>query len=115
MPSESTGRQTHHFHTASATDYILTRFGFAMITSLMYAQQHLLPPPVNGVKRLKALEAIGKMRGSCSSISFYWQMNGIIKGLGGHNVFLAEDYKVHISWLLSLFSYYHFVCVFGLT
>lgn len=53
---------------------------------LVYAYNNLLPP-TSYAKRL------GKRPASCSSISFFWSFDRVIKELEVHNVFLAEEYR----------------------
>jgi phytoene desaturase (3,4-didehydrolycopene-forming) len=54
---------------------------------LVYSYNTLLPPSPAKAAALSARET------SCSSISFYWGLNGKIPELGTHNIFLAGEYK----------------------
>jgi phytoene desaturase (3,4-didehydrolycopene-forming) len=53
---------------------------------LVYAFNNLLPPT-------SYAESLTKRPASCSSISFFWSFDRVIKELSVHNVFLAEEYK----------------------
>lgn len=53
---------------------------------LVYAYNNLLPPS-STAKSLQSRKA------SCSSISFYWAMDGLVPELEAHNIFLADDYR----------------------
>lgn len=53
---------------------------------LVYAYNNLLPPSSLG-------KSLAKRPASCSSISFFWSLDRVIKELETHNVFLAEEYQ----------------------
>ncbi|OQO00678.1 Phytoene desaturase [Cryoendolithus antarcticus] len=55
-------------------------------SDLVYAYSELLPESTYSA-------ALKKREGSCSSISFYWALNGKVPELQAHNIFLAEDYR----------------------
>lgn len=53
---------------------------------LVYAFNNLLPPT-------EYAQSLSKRPASCSSISFFWSFDRVVKELSVHNVFLAEEYK----------------------
>jgi phytoene desaturase (3,4-didehydrolycopene-forming) len=53
---------------------------------LVYAFNNLLPPTTYA-------QSLTKRPASCSSISFFWSFDRVVKELSVHNVFLAEEYK----------------------
>lgn len=55
---------------------------------LIWSLNHLFPgEPTPYAKRLANKPV------SCSSISFYWSLDTVIKQLGSHSIFLASEYK----------------------
>jgi len=55
---------------------------------LIWSLNHLFPgEPTHYAKRLASSPV------SCSSISFYWSLDTVIKELGSHSIFLASEYK----------------------
>ena len=53
---------------------------------LVYAYNHFLP-------QTKYSRRLTKKQFTSSSISIYWGLSRKVEGLGGHNVFLAEQYR----------------------
>jgi phytoene desaturase (3,4-didehydrolycopene-forming) len=53
---------------------------------LVYAFNNLLPPTTYA-------QSLTKRPASCSSISFFWSFDRVIKELSVHNVFLVKEYK----------------------
>lgn len=53
---------------------------------LPYVYQDLLPPE-------KQAERLARKRYSCSVISFFWGVDKTYPALGGHTLFLADDYR----------------------
>jgi phytoene desaturase (3,4-didehydrolycopene-forming) len=53
---------------------------------LVYAFNNLIPPT-------SYAQSLTKRPASCSSISFFWSFDRVVKELSVHNVFLAEEYK----------------------
>lgn len=67
---------------------------------LVYAMNQLMSESEKGVRRVKALDTIaGGLKGSCSSLSFYWSMKKKIDGLGGHSELVpstrSDSFEAH--------------------
>ncbi len=60
---------------------------FVLINAdLPYAYQRLLPPGPEA-------QRLDRYRYTCSAITFYWGVKGVLPALTTHNVFLASDYR----------------------
>lgn len=60
---------------------------------LPYVYQHLLPQ--DGM-----VKALSRKKFSCSAISFFWGVDKTYEALGGHTLFLADDYRKNFERII---------------
>ncbi len=86
------GSSHHRYATGVtlATGEIFSADVVVINADLVYAYNDLLPPS-------SLAQDLSKRSASCSSISFYWAMNGRIPQLTTHNIFLAGQYQASLD------------------